>query len=61
MQQTLKRLTLIQTSLELDDTDIVALQVVKIESLETDEEVQDMLQKLESLEYASALQSIEAS
>jgi len=59
MQQTLKRLTLIQTSLELDDTDIVALQVAKLESLEPDTEVQDILQKLESLEYASALQSIE--
>ena len=60
MQQTLKRLSLIQTSIELDDTDIIALQVAKLENLEPDDEVQSILQKLESLEYASALQDIEA-
>jgi len=60
MQQTLKRLTLIQTSIELDDTDIVEMQVAKLECLELDSEVQNILQKLERLEYASAVQGIEA-
>ena len=60
MQQILKRLSLIQTSIELDDTDIIALQVAKLESLEPDAEVTEILQKLESLEYVSALQDIEA-
>jgi hypothetical protein len=60
MQQTLKRLTLIQTSIELDDTDIVEMQVAKLESLKLDSEVQNILQKLERLEYASAVQGIEA-
>ena len=60
MQQTLKRLTLIQTSIELDDTDIIAMQIAKLESLELDSEVQNILQKLERLEYASAVQGIEA-
>ena len=59
MQQTLKRLTLIQTSLELDDIDIVQMQVSKLESLEPDVEVQEILVKLESLAYADALTSIE--
>jgi len=60
MQQTLKRLSLIQTSIELDDTDIIALQVAKLETLEPDDEVQSILQKLENLEYASALLAIES-
>ena len=59
-QQTLKRLDLIQTSIELNDTDIIALQVAKLENLEPDDELQSILQQLESLEYASALQDIEA-
>ena len=59
VQQTLKRLSLIQTSIELDDTDIIILQVAKLESLEPDDEVVVILQKLERLEYASALQAIE--
>ena len=60
MQQTLKRLSLIQTSIELDDTDIIALQIAKLETLEPDDEVVKILQKLDSLEYASAVQAIEA-
>jgi len=55
MQQTLKRLSLIQTSIELDDTDTIALQVSKLESLEPDDEVKSILQRIEALEYASAL------
>jgi DNA repair exonuclease SbcCD ATPase subunit len=36
------------------------MQVAKLESLELDSEVQNILQKLERLEYASAVQGIEA-
>jgi len=60
MQQILKRLNLIQTSIELDDIDIIALQVARLERLELDDEVTVILQKLESLEYAFVIEAIEA-
>jgi len=60
MQQILKRLNLIQTSIELDDIDIIALQVARLERLELDDEVTEILQKLESLEYAFVIEAIEA-
>ena len=60
MQQTLKRLKLIQTSIELDDTDIVEMQVVKLESLNLDTEVISILSDLKAMEYGKAQLAIEA-
>ncbi len=59
MTQTLKRLELIQTAIALDDEEIVEMQIAKLEALASDDEVAEILQKLESLEYASALTAIE--
>jgi len=58
--QILKRLELIQTAIALDDEEIVEMQVAKLEALASDDEVASILQKLERLEYASALTAIES-
>ena len=60
MTQILKRLELIQTAIALDDEEIVEMQVAKLEALASDDEVASILQKLERLEYASALTAIES-
>jgi len=60
MQQILKRLELIKTAITIEDEEIIELQVLKLQGLETDAEVHSILQKLENLTYASALLEIEA-
>ena len=60
MQQILKRLELIKTAITIEDEEIIELQVLKLQGLETDAQVQSILQKLEGLAYASALVEMEA-
>jgi DNA repair exonuclease SbcCD ATPase subunit len=59
MNQILKRLELIKTAIELDDEEIVELQVVKLKKLNIDEEIKQVLVKLESLDYGLAMVNIE--
>ncbi len=54
MKQILKRLELIKTSIDLDDEEIIELQVIKLEKLDLDSEVKDILLKIENLDYGSA-------
>ena len=59
-QQIVKRLSLILTSIELCDTNIIELQIVKLGSLELNEEVKNILKKLSIFEYGTAFLEIEA-
>ena len=60
MKQILKRLELIQTSIELDDEEIIELQILKLKKLTIDHEVYEMIAKLENLDYSSMVLDIEA-
>jgi len=59
MNQLLKRLELIKTSILLEDDEIVEFQVLKLSKIDLDDDVKSILQKLDSSNYASALISIE--
>jgi len=59
MQQILKRLTLIKTALEIEEEEIVELQIMKLNKLDLDNEVQNIIIKLEEIDYGSALVDIE--
>ena len=60
MKQILKRLELIQTSIELDDEEIIELQILKLKKLTIENEVYEMIAKLENLDYSSVVLDIEA-
>jgi len=59
MNQILKRLELIKTAIELDDEEIVELQLIKLETLDIDEEIKSILSKLKELDYGEAVVDIE--
>ncbi len=60
MHQILKRLEIIKSSIAIEDTEIVELQIAKLQSLDIDGEVQDIIDGLERGEYSKALAMIEA-
>jgi uncharacterized coiled-coil DUF342 family protein len=60
MQQILKRLELIKTSISLEDEEIIALQISTIKTLNPDDDVSDILEKLLQHNYASAITAIES-
>jgi len=60
MQQILKRLELIKTSISLEDEEIIELQISKIKTLNPDDDVSDILEKLIQHNYASAITAIES-
>jgi uncharacterized coiled-coil DUF342 family protein len=60
MQQILKRLELIKTSISLVDEEIIELQISKIKTLNPDDDVSDILEKLIQHNYASAITAIES-
>jgi len=60
MQQILKRLELIKTSISLEDEEIIALQISKIKTLNPDDDVSDILEKLNQYNYANAITAIES-
>lgn len=59
MNQILKRLELIKTSISIDEHEIIELQVMKLEKLTLDSEVQDILIKIENLDYTTVKSDIE--
>jgi uncharacterized coiled-coil DUF342 family protein len=59
MQQIIKRLELIKTSISLEDEEIIALQISKIKILNLDDDVSDILEKLIQHNYASAITAID--
>jgi Leucine-rich repeat (LRR) protein len=60
MLQILKRLELIKTSISLEDEEIIALQISTIKALNPDDDVSDILDKLNQHNYASAITEIES-
>jgi len=60
MQQILKRMELIKTSISLEDEEIIELQISKIKTLNPDDDVSDILEKLSQHNYASAITAIES-
>ncbi len=60
MQQILKRLELIKTAISIEDEEIIELQVVKLETLDVDEDIVEILQLLKGSDYATGLSKIES-
>lgn len=60
MQQILKRLELIKTAIFIQDEEIIELQVVKLETLDIDEDIVEILQLLKGNDYAVGLSKIES-
>ena len=59
MQQILKRLELIKTSIVIEDEEIIELQVAKLSSMDVDDEVKKILQKIADCDYGSVVLDIE--
>ncbi len=60
MEQILKRLELIKTGIAIEDEEIIEMQTLKIASLNTDDDVREILNLLEDSNFAGALDEIEA-
>lgn len=59
MQQILKRLELIKTSIEIDDLEIIELQINKLQSLQIDDEVNAIIAKLNDNDFGTAIVELE--
>jgi len=59
MQQILKRLELIRTSIVIDDLEIIQLQIEKLKSLEIDEEVKTIIKKLNNNDFGTVVVDLE--
>jgi len=60
MQQLIKRLELIKTSIAIEDEEIIELQVAKLSSLDIDDDVKKILQKIEAYDYGGVISGIDA-
>lgn len=59
MMQILKRLEIIKSSILIEDKEIIELQIMKLNLLNIDEDVENIITKLENNEYSFALKLIE--
>ena len=59
MNEILKRLEIIKSSIAIDDEDIIELQVMKLNKLSLNIEIKNIISKLENHVYSSALFDIE--
>jgi hypothetical protein len=59
MNEILKRLEIIKSSIAIDDEDIIELQVMKLNKLSPNIEIKNIISKLENHVYSSALFDIE--
>jgi small-conductance mechanosensitive channel len=59
MQQILKRLELIKTSISIEDEEIIEMQVTKLSTMSTDDEVKEILRQLSHNDYGEAIVKIE--
>ncbi len=55
----MKRLELIKTSITLEDEEVIELQIMKLNSISCDDEVKNILEKLENKDYGSVVIEIE--
>lgn len=60
MQKILKRLELIKTAISLEDEEIIELQVMKLSSVEDNEALAHILDRIESKDYGAVVLAIEA-
>ena len=60
MIKILKRLELIKTAISIEDEEIIELQVVKLETLDVDEDMLEILQLLKGSDYVTGLSKIES-
>ncbi len=58
MNEIIKRLELVKTGIDINDTDIIDLQITKLESLSIDNEVREILKKLGRDDYGAAMVDI---
>jgi DNA repair exonuclease SbcCD ATPase subunit len=59
MSEILKRLELVKTGIEIQDTDIIELQIKKLKLLPIDNEVIDIINKLKRNDYGTGITDIE--
>ena len=59
MQKTLKRLELIKTAISLEDEEIIELQVMKLSTVEDNEALAHILDRIESKDYGAVVLAIE--
>ncbi len=59
MNQILKRLEIIKSSISIEDDEIIELQIMKLQKLNTDSEVSQVLSSLQENSYSDALGKIE--
>lgn len=59
MHQILKRLELIKTSIAIEDEEIIELQTVKLSAMSIDDDVKNILIKLENHNYSSVVEEID--
>ena len=59
MMQLLKRLEIIKSALAIQDEEIIGLQIARLEKLESDEDILDIVALLKRGDYAQALEGIE--
>jgi len=59
MQKILKRLELIKTAITLEDEEIIELQVIKLNSIQMDEDLETILNKITDKDYGSVVLEIE--
>ena len=59
MTQIIKRLEIIKNSILIEDIEIIELQIIKLNSLNIDDNIKSIIEKLENSEYSLALSLIE--
>ncbi|MCK9338323.1 MAG: hypothetical protein M0P43_10865 [Arcobacteraceae bacterium] len=59
MTQILKRLEIIKSSIAIEDEEIIELQIIKLNKLEINDDVKNILHRLQNSEYSLALKIIE--
>lgn len=58
--QILKRLEIIKSSISIEENEIIELQIMKLNTIDIDDEVKDILKSLEKSDFSTALSKIES-
>ena len=59
MKEILKRLEIIKNSIDIDDKEIIEFQIIKLKKLDIDDDIKEIVSKLEDLDYGLAMVEIE--
>lgn len=60
MQQILKRLELIKSSIALEDEEVISLQAAKLSAMDVDDAVGEILRKISESDYGSVVRDVDA-